>query len=223
MPEPYYSDERVTLYHGDCREVLPTLTAVTAIVTDPPYGINADTKAHGAGIGLRHSWSPIHGDQEPFDPTHLLGYPTVVLFGANHYADRLPASQTWLVWDKRDGLPSKREVGFNDSADVELAWVNDGGPARIYSHRWIGLMKKSEREEPRVHPTQKPVALMRWTLMATTSIDDVICDPYTGSGPTLRAAKDMNRRAIGIEIDERYCEIAAKRLGQEVLDFGGAA
>lgn len=141
----------------------------------------------------------------------------VVLWGANHYADRLPPSPSWLVWDKVDGLESGRAVGFNDQADVEMAWSNLGGPARLYRHRWMGLLKSSERDQRRLHPTQKPIALMAWIIANWTMPGDLIIEPYMGSGPALRAAKDLGRRAVGIEIEERYCEVAAKRLGQEVL------
>jgi site-specific DNA-methyltransferase (adenine-specific) len=221
---PYYEDGAVTIYHGDCREVLPALAGVTAIVADPPYGIGYRTNSSRSSEGCRsRDWPPVTGDDSPFDPSGLLGFSKVVLFGANHYANRLPPSSAWLVWDKRDDLPSSREVGFNDSSDLEMAWTNGRGPARIYSHRWLGLIKASERTERRVHPTQKPVALMRWVLLATTGPRDLVCDPFAGSGTTLRAAKDLGRRAIGIEIEERYCEIAARRCGQEVLPFAEGA
>lgn len=132
---------------------------------------------------------------------------------------KLPASPGWLVWDKLDGLTSKRAVGFNDQADAELAWTNRRMPARLFSHRWMGLMKGSERDETRLHPTQKPLTLMRWVLLATTTAADVVCDPYAGSGTTLRAAKDLGRRAIGIELHEPYCEIIARRLDQGCFAF----
>ena len=126
--------------------------------------------------------------------------------------------------DKVDGLMSGREIGFNDQADVEMAWSNIGGPARVYKHRWMGAMKKSEQQDRRLHPTQKPVALMRWCLQrAGVRPGDLVLDPYMGSGPVLRAAKDMGLRVIGIELEERYCEIAARRLSQEVLTFEEAA
>jgi site-specific DNA-methyltransferase (adenine-specific) len=113
------------------------------------------------------------------------------------------------VWDKRDGLTS------NDFADCELIYTNLSGVARLFSHRWSGALRDSERGEARVHPTQKPLVLMRWLIELTVA--ETILDPYMGSGTTLRAAKDLGRKAIGIEIEERYCEIAANRLRQEVL------
>jgi site-specific DNA-methyltransferase (adenine-specific)/modification methylase len=161
---------------------------------------------------LAHDWPAVAGDDKPFDPSLILGWkmPTV-LFGANHYADRLPASPSWMVWDKRDGL------GSNDSADCELAWTNLGGPARLFRLRWSGMLRDAERGES-YHPTQKPVSLMVWVLQRTTG---TILDPFMGSGSTLVAAKSLGRRSIGIEIEERYCEIAAQRCSQEVLGLVG--
>jgi site-specific DNA-methyltransferase (adenine-specific) len=219
VSEPYYQDDHVTIYHRDCREILPGLE-FDVVVTDPPYGINLacnyGTRKRTA-LARSNDYPDIVGDSEPFDPAFILalGKPTA-MFGANHYASRVPDSPTWLVWDKLDGLTGKREIGFNDQADTELAWTNFGGPARLFGHRWMGAMKAGEdRATPRRHPTEKPVELMRWVI--TQAPPGVILDPFMGSGSTLRAAKDLGRKAIGIEIEERYCEIAAKRMAQEVL------
>lgn len=215
--KPYYADDFVTIYHGDCREMVDGLAA-DVLVTDPPYGIR-----YSPSQNSRKAWGPktfvgesvVHGDSERFDTASFLRFPAVVLFGANHYADQLPPSASWLVWDKRDGMTS------NDFADCELVWTNLPGVARLFRHQWSGALRASERGEARLHPTQKPVVLMRWVLARCP--EGLVLDPFMGSGTTLRAAKDLGRRAIGIEIDERYCEIAAKRMGQEVLDFGAAA
>jgi len=223
MSKPYYQDELVTLYHGDSLEVLPAIVGITAIVSDPPYGINYRSTSSRSNSAKASNWKPIIGDGKPFSPEHMLGYPRVVLFGGNHFADKLPASPGWLIWDKLNGLTSKRPLGFNEQADCELVWTNIDRPARLFSHRWMGMLKDSERDEARLHPTQKPVALMRWVITHTTSADDLICDPYAGSGSTLVAAKDLGRKVVGIEMDEQYCEIIAKRCAQGVLDFGGVA
>jgi site-specific DNA-methyltransferase (adenine-specific) len=214
---PYYQDDLVTIYHGDCREWMPE---ADVIVTDPPYGI-AYSPA-GGGRGFRGSMAKgriyknwigdviVRGDHEAFDPSPILelAKPTI-MFGGNHYASRLPDASRWLIWDKRDGNPS------NDFADCEMAWTNLGGPARLYSHRWQGLVRDSQRGEPRRHPTEKPVSVMRWALGLCP--DGVVLDPYMGSGSTLVAAKSLGRKSIGIEIEERYCEIAVQRCSQEVL------
>jgi len=156
--------EGVTLYLGDCREILPTLGKVDAVVTDPPYGISFVHGAGGDGIGggkyvSKFNGVPIVGDDKPFDPLPLLDLaPVAVLFGANHFADKLPSASKWLVWDKRKGFTK------NDFADCELAWTNIGGVARLINHYWNGMMRDSEKGIPRVHPTQKPIEVMRWVI-----------------------------------------------------------
>lgn len=212
---PYYERNGITIYHGDCRDVLPELETDALLLTDPPYGVQLNTgyaSAQRGNLTAAHDYPPVYGDDQPFYPNHLLTFSAIVLWGANYYADRLPAEGQWLVWDKRDG------VGYNDQADCELAWTRgtSGTVPRIYRHLWNGMLKASERDARRVHPTQKPVALMRWCIGFFPHCETVV-DAYMGGGSTLRAAMDLGRRAIGIEIEERYCEIAAKRLSQEVL------
>jgi DNA modification methylase len=225
---PYYADDLVTLWHGDCREILPTLSEpVGLLLTDPPYGVaeRTDRASKGRGnLAGSNDFERIHGDDAPFDPAHLLGYKPAIIFGANYFADRLPRSSSWIVWDKLDGLKTdKRLIGFDDNADAELAWSNVGGPVRIAGHRWKGMLKASERADVRVHPTQKPALLMQRLIVTFALPTGVVLDPYAGSGSTLRAAKDVGRRAVGVEISERYCEVIAKRLAQDCLDFGGVA
>lgn len=217
--KPYYSDDFATIYHGDSREVLGDLDA-DLLLTDPPYGIAVKTdwttrRPSPWAKGER----PVAGDNVEFDPSHLLRFRWIVLFGANHYADRLPASASWLVWDKRRG--GTVTPGWN-APDAELAWSNLGRGCRTFSHLWERYKRDSEIGE-HYHPTQKLVALMRWCIGLAKDSTGTILDPYMGSGSTLRAAKDLSRRSIGIELDESYCEIAAKRLAQEVFDFGGVA
>jgi DNA modification methylase len=100
--------------------------------------------------------------------------------------------------------------------------VKNDGPARIFRHYWDGMLKDSEQGQPRLHPTQKPLVLMEWIIGRYTEPEDVILDPFMGSATTLVAAKKCGHSAIGIEIEEKYCEIAAKRLSQEVFDFSEA-
>lgn len=211
---PYYEHAGITIYHGDCRDVLPLLdkASIDLVLTDPPYGINAvvNGKTFGTSNACRvNTYLPVVGDDKPFDPDPVLRFGPAILWGGNHYSSRLPDATCWLVWDKRDGLHS------NPLADCELAWTNLRGPARLMSHRWMGMVKDSEWGE-RWHPTQKPLALMSWCLSLVPEARSVL-DPFMGSGTTLIAAKNLGRRAIGIEIEERYCEIAARRLAQEVL------
>ena len=128
LPAPYYEDDTVTLYHGDCREILPALQA-DLLVTDPPYGIAWRTPESPRRPKGGRS---IVGDGLPFDPWHLLFFPRAVIFGANHFAHLLPASAGWIVWDKRQGMPS------NDQSDAELAWTNILGAVRVVRVLWNG-------------------------------------------------------------------------------------
>jgi site-specific DNA-methyltransferase (adenine-specific) len=208
---PYYQDDLVTIYHADCRLMDLTALGADVLVTDPPYGMAYQHGFRKGGVAMGNDGVTITGDDEPFDPAQLLalGLPTV-LFGANHYADRLPASRGWLIWDKRDGDSP------TDQSDAELAWTNVLTVARLFSARWRGAMRQGrEQQEGRQHINQKPIALMAWVLRFVPS--GTVLDPYAGSGSTLVAAKDAGRRAIGIEIEERYCEIAANRCRQEFL------
>ncbi len=211
---PYYDDGSCTIYHGDCRELSQVVApppSVAVVIADPPYGHGYDTTRQRPNMYGDRGWAPLVGADVPFEPGWLVAaYAKTVIFGANHFADRLPPSPSWFIWDKREGH------GTCDFADCEMAWSNVGGPARIFRHYWMGGITKSERSA-KLHPTQKPVALMAWLIDRTTCEGALIFDPFMGSGPVLRAAKDLGRRAIGIEIEERYCEIAAKRLAQEVL------
>jgi site-specific DNA-methyltransferase (adenine-specific) len=216
--KPYYEDERagIQIFLGDCREVLLTLSGVDLVMTDPPYGVSEATNRRERGRGKLtecNDFLPVAGDSEAFNPSHLLALQAkTILWGANYYANCLPLSSSWLIWDKRDGVPS------NDNADCELAWTNIGGPARIYRHLWNGMIKASERDQRRVHPTQKPVALMRWCLTrAKLKLGALVLDPYMGSGPVAQACKEMGYRYIGVELVEKYAEIAARRLQQEVM------
>lgn len=207
----------VTLYHGDCLDILPTLEAgsVDAVVTDPPYGMDAKTNYKSRKRGALaecNDFPPIEGDAEPFDPLPWLGFPVVGLFGANWYANKLPPSGAWIVWDKLDGLSSEREIGFNDNSDCELMWTNKGKAARIIRHRWMGCMKASEHGQRRVHPTQKPVALMVDIVSYLTQPGATVLDPFMGSGTTGVACVQTGRNFIGIEIDEGYFNIARERI-----------
>lgn len=214
--KPYYDHAGITIYHGDCREILPTL-AFDVVCTDPPYGINLPTNFRSRGRGKLaacRDYAPVHGDAEPFDPAWLLalGKPTI-LWGANHYASRLPDSGGWLVWDKE--RPAEL-----DQATAELAWTNFVKGVRVFRHLWNGMLRASN--DALIHPTQKPEALHKWCASLRWFPGGTLADPYMGSASLLRAAKDLGRSAIGVEIEERYCELAAKRLGQEVMNFSEA-
>lgn len=209
--EPYYRDEHVTLYHGDCREILPTLARIDAIVTDPPYGLGDRMVG---GVSEWPTWSSggrrvggLKWDSEA--PSIVPSLPSLaqhsVIWGGNYFP--LPPMRGWLVWDK--------VVRKFSSGHCELAWTTLDQPVRAFN-----FTNGELATEGKLHPTQKPVSLMEWSIRFLPDNCAVIVDPFAGSGTTLVAAKNEGRRAVGVELDEQYCEIAAKRLCQDVLDFG---
>ena len=213
----------VTLHLGDCREILPTLGKVDAVVTDPPYGINfrwKGAKRNGLVSGLswgagRRSiepeWSDIVDDDKPFDPSPFFAFPEVILWGGNNYSGLGPA-RCWLVWDKR------RDTTPDHHGDCELAWTNLDSVIRCHRQVWRGIVREGEENVAngdKHHPTQKPLALMTWCLHHTKG--ETILDPFMGSGTTGVAAVKLGRKFIGIEIEERYFNIAIRRI-QAALD-----
>ncbi len=222
--KPYYERGGITIYHGDCREILPSLE-YDCVLSDPPWGTKTATNAQRFSSKHNSPWwgnawnhavivaqSPVIGDDMEFDPRPFTCKPAI-LWGANNFTRHLEHSNGWLIWDKRQGIEDVAEKGW-PLGEAELAWTNVRGSTRVFRNLWFGLLRTQERGEF-YHPTQKPLALMRWCIEFLPS--GVILDPFMGSGTTLRAAKDLGRKAIGIEIEEKYCEIAAKRLSQEVL------
>jgi DNA modification methylase len=216
-----YRDAWTTLYHGRAEDLIPLLPIdqVDLVLTDPPYGVSEKTLR---GENRRShklpalNFDPIEGDAVPFDPRRLLKFRRLALFGGNFYADKLPPSPTWIVWDKLNGLSTvKKKIGFCDSADVELIWTNLGGPARMLHHRWMGLLKQSERQSPRLHPTQKPIAVMSAILDAYSQPGDLIADFYMGSGPVVLAARKLSRRCLAIDCEEQWCRLTLERLYAE--------
>jgi site-specific DNA-methyltransferase (adenine-specific) len=217
--KPYYEHGGITIYNADCREVLPELGRFDLLLTDPPYGINYKTDSTSRGNlrkGIAHT--AVLGDDKPFEPEFLLGIADkTILWGANAYGSRLPSNYGWIVWDKR---PNGER---NSQSDAELAWTSFMTSVRTHRQRWMGCMRDGE-ECPfvggaLVHPTQKPLALMKFCISLAGKDIKTIIDPFMGSGTTLLAAKTLGIKAIGIELEEKYCEIAADRLAQRVMDF----
>lgn len=197
---------KATLYLGDCRELLTQIKA-NAVISDPPYGIGYKYGSAKGKYATKFAHDAVYGDNVPFDPSPLLNIAKVVLlWGANHYADKLPPQSSWLIWDKRAASNHT-----NNFADCEMAWINTGGVARVFRHHWAGFTKASEVGIPRVHPTQKPIALMKWCIIQAGK-PETIFDPYMGSGTTGVAAVDMGCNFIGCEIEERHFETACKRI-----------
>jgi len=215
----------VTLYLGDCREIAPTIDFVDALVGDPPYGQdykvntfyaggkreNAVVQRNGKTLIVSPSiYEPIVGDKEPFDPKPWLSIaPEILLWGAHKFADRLPPGG-WLVWDK---VPTGK---VRDQGDGEAAWINRDQPMRIYRLLWDGLsVGTGARHEvtagqKRLHPAQKPEALMAWCLGFIRGKS--VLDPWMGSGSTGVAAVRAGKRFRGVEIDPKYFDIACRRI-----------
>lgn len=221
----YYQDEAVTIYHGDCREILGKLPSVDLILTDPPYGIGADEasasaaasriKAQGrskAGRGWKEyactSWDREIPTKEVFDLIRVTAR-SQIIWGGNYFTEHLPPSQCWLAWDK-----GQRDFSL---ADFELAWTSFDNASRM-----ITVPRSKALRDGKEHPTQKSLDVIKWCITAVAdryskTPAQSILDPFMGSGTTLRAAKDLGRKAVGIEREEAYCEIAARRMSQEVL------
>jgi site-specific DNA-methyltransferase (adenine-specific) len=215
--KPYYEHAGITIYHGDCREILPHVSA-DVLVTDPPYGIKLRS-----GMNGRHGECEIVGDENTDlrdDALIVWGDRPALVFGS-WKRQRPIATRSVLIWEKGE------HVGMGD---LSLPWkpnheeiyvIGDGfsGPRTGSVLHHLAIAGCVGVRTFRFHPTEKPVALMTDLIVKCRG---TVVDCFAGSGSTLIAAKELGRRAIGIEIEERYCEIAAKRLSQEVLPFGVA-
>jgi site-specific DNA-methyltransferase (adenine-specific) len=199
--KPYFQDDDVVIYHGDCRDILPTLEPADLVLTDPPYGIGSLMKGgkntgHWGELSQGNPWDT---ERPSLDLLLEMSVP-LIIWGGNYFD--LPPCRGVLAWIKLNAVPTQ--------ADFEMAWTTLDMPAKAFHHVSGGAMERHG------HPTEKPTALMRWCLQFMPHALTVL-DPFMGSGTTLRAAKDLSRKAIGIEIEERYCEIAARRMSQSVM------
>lgn len=216
--KPYYEHGGITIYHGDCREILPRLPKADLCLTDPPYGIGADAnqskranKQHGNAAAPSRDYGLSDWDSISPDDVDILkavnSAAKAIVWGGNYF--HFKPSRAWLVWDK--------DNGDNGYADCELAWSNLDMAVRKFRHRWMGMIQENmAQKEIRFHPTQKPLALMSWCLSFAPDAQAVV-DPYAGSCTVARACKDLGKRCISIEREEKYCEVGALRLSQEVF------
>ena len=220
---PYVRKEQlsdsITLYQGDCRDILPTLGKVDAVVTDPPYGIGVDAAAASAakrriaaagrskaGRGWKYygetNWDAGRPDKDAFDAVLACGKEHII-WGGNYFTDWLPPTMRWLIWDK-----GQRDFSL---ADVEMAWCSHWKAARAFTYS-----RGAALQDGKEHPTQKPIAVMRWCLGLLDTTGPVL-DPFMGSGTTGVAAVQMGRDFIGIEREPKYFDIACRRI-QAALD-----
>jgi DNA modification methylase len=197
--KPYYREEGITIYHGDSLQIMLDLPSVDLVLTDPPYGLSFsewDSRIPIEWLSLARKISPLVLFTTA--PTTMWDYP----------------KPDWVLCWARPGSASRTsQGGFN-------LWspILQYGKKKIPTDLHYEVLSPYPKDWP--HPCPKPESLMLWLLMKGSMGGDLVLDPFMGSGTTLRAAKDLRRRAIGIDINERYCEVAAKRLAQEIIDFG---
>lgn len=216
---PYYQDDAVIIYHADCREVLATLPneAAALLHTDPPFGVGnfvqttGRQRGRGANRGVAVDWNDATPTAEVFAEMRRVSVHRII-WGANFFNCFEPNGGA-IVWLKQQAMPnfSKADIAscthFTKTETVTIPWTN------------FTATHKAQTD----HPCERPIALYHWALKyIPTAQHGFVLDPFMGSGTTLRAAKDLGRKAIGIEIEERYCEIAAKRMQQEVLPLGAS-
>jgi site-specific DNA-methyltransferase (adenine-specific)/modification methylase len=199
-----------TLYCSDWQTVYALLPRHAAVVTDPPYDADYDyTKARRRPAQWDRNFM---GMDQAFDPTPWLGFPEVILFGANHYRQHLPRWGSWWCWDK---IPEQQPADF---ASDEWIWLSLDVPPYHYRHLWRGGMRAGEENwvhlPQKLHPAQKPLALLTSLVEQTAAL--VVIDPFMGSATTLAACVRLGRPCIGIELDPDYFAVACHRLQHEV-------
>lgn len=230
--KPYYDEGGITIYHGDALEVIPSLPLVDLVVTDPPYVIGA---VSAGNIGAKSGgWGDMMNSARWFRDWYSMVHERLAMHGAmwtflnwrslpvvmRAAADAGWSVQSMLVWNK-DWIGPGGPIGLRPAYELvalmarEDFAIPDRGLPDVWTEKWSS-------HKPNGHPAEKPVPLLA-RIIAASGTAGIVLDPFVGSGSTLRAAKDLGMKAIGIEAEERYCEIAAKRLAQEVLDLGAAA
>lgn len=253
LPEPFYQDDRITIYCGDCTALLSLLTAdsVDLVLTDPPYNVstsdnsgNLPYKTKGGKVSrkLRHfgTWDLGWSVADLLTPALRLLRPggSLVSFTSDHIISdyyRFPGYEDrgGMTWIKANPPVRMRATGYRPGIE-HLVWLaRPGGPVtwhgggvtiNTFTYPICAGHERFKKDDgTAIHPTQKPLRLVSDLLRLHSNSDDLILDPYAGTGTTLAAAKRMGRRAIGIERDERYCELAAQRLCQDVMDLEVAA
>ena len=218
---PYYDQDGITIYHGDCREILPTLEPVDLVLTDPPYGI-INRPTHG----LR-SINKGGADIVDFDIGDVATSLMALCSGSFYVWCGTEQVSYWresfvcgglstrlCIWEKANPSPMNGQHIWLSALESCVYAKGKGGTFNAFCETPIWRSQPGNESE---HPTEKPRWLMKKLILTSSNNGDTVLDPFMGSGTTLRAAKDLGRKAIGIEIEERYCEIAANRMAQGVL------
>ena len=211
MFKPYYEEPGITIYHGDCRDILPSLPKVDLVLTDPPYGIEFEYASYK---DTRINWESLMSTFVPLAITQSTFFimPSCGIDRLGWWYKNFPPK--WIIaWYK--GSPGHlSKIGFNDWESI-LCWRKQPKQMHDYFQTKCGF--DDPESEKGSHPCPKPTQWSNWLVSRGSPDGGTVLDPFMGSGTTLRAAKDLGRKAIGIEIEEKYCEIAVKRLAQEVL------
>ena len=217
--KPYYLDREYgqAIYCADCRLVLPQIPdkSIDLVLTDPPYGVNLDL-TWLSELHLAHSKPAnkldraIVGD-EGMDLKWVFSYPKWVCFGFPYITNDLATG--WLVWDKQPGLI---DTDRTMTTPIEMALTNCWKGFRLVRAMWAGYMRDGG-EHRFAHPTQKPQKVISYCINKASEVGDIILDPFLGSGTTAHCAKKLGCKCIGIEIEEKYCQIAKQRLFQSVM------
>lgn len=201
--KPYYQHQDITIYHGDCREILPTLEKVDLILTDPPFGVGNFVQTTGNVRGEEVTWNDSTPDESTFKLMREKSKYRII-WGANYFNCFEGAGA--LMWIKNQPMPN--------FSKAEIASTNWGNKVELFTYTWTNFVNSKES----THPCERPISLYEWCIMQSPWSKDIL-DPFMGSGSVLVAAKNLGKTAIGIELEEKYCEIAAKRLSQEVFNF----
>ena len=202
----------IKLYKGDCLEIMKDIPdkSVDVVITDPPYGILGGSKTIGGSKLYKANEYNCEWDNERLSEDILKEIFRIsknqIIFGYNYISDMLPITNSLVVWDKKE-----KNNWFDNFSDGEIIWTSYKKPLRIFRFLWMGALRKGKRIK-RVHPTQKPVELMEWLIKNYTNENDIILDPFMGSGSTGIACVNTNRSFIGIELDENYFNIAKERI-----------
>lgn len=209
MTKPFYQDDYVQVFCGDCREIVPGLGRFDLLLCDPPYGIGyAGTMKLGQ---VRFGWKQYEGGWDEDRPDEATLLPAIeragkrIVWGGNFFPF-LPVSAGWLVWNK-----VQRNFSMGEG---EFAWTDFLNSVRIFD-----MARGAAMQDGKQHPTQKPLSLMQWCINLAGDVQTIL-DPFAGSGTTAVAAKNLGRKCVCVEREEQYCEIIAKRCSQEVFNFG---